>query len=99
MISRNQEIVLSVVRALWGEVWPSYRAVLCKVYGPDAFDIEVFVDGEISEEMKESVSCIETEVLADFPPGVAVGSRLVRLDAPRPIEVGDAQLIFLRREV
>ena len=62
-------------------------------------DIEVFVDGEISEEMKESVSCIETEVLADFPPGVVVGSRLIRLDAPCPIEVGDALLIFLRREV
>ena len=99
MINRNQEIVLSVVRALWGEVWPSYRAVMCQVHGDEAFDIEVIVDGRITDEMRESVSCIEAEVLADFPPDVIVGSKLIRLDAPRPIEVGDALLIFLRREV
>jgi len=93
-----QHIILSLVRALWGEIWPSYRAVMCRASGHMAFDIEIVVDGEVTSDMAESVSCVEAEVIADLPPDAAVTSRLIRLDAPAQIVIGDAWLVFLRKE-
>ncbi|SEP10929.1 hypothetical protein SAMN02800692_3734 [Luteibacter sp. UNC138MFCol5.1] len=91
-------IILSVSRALWGEIWPSYRAVMCRVRSNSAINIEYVVDGEIQSGMLESVSLVETSVLADFDENVEVASTLLRLDAPTPVQVENALIVYLRKE-
>jgi hypothetical protein len=62
-----------------------------------AIDICFYFDGPISQEDKESASCVETEVLADYDPGYRVTVRCIRLDSPSPID-DDGVWVYLRRE-
>ncbi|SEM84654.1 hypothetical protein SAMN02800694_1886 [Luteibacter sp. UNCMF331Sha3.1] len=91
-------VTLSVSRALWGEVWPSYRAVMCSVCSHSGIHIEYVVDGEIQNGMRESVSLVEASVLADFDLRVEVASTLLPLDAPTPVQVGNALIVYPRKE-
>ncbi|MEZ5485069.1 MAG: hypothetical protein R3F01_07925 [Lysobacteraceae bacterium] len=89
---------MSLMRALLGEVTPYLRAVLARDVLPDGFQIEFYVDGPSEEAFREAASCIDTEVLADFPPEIQISHRVIRLDAPINIPVGDGLLVFLRKE-
>ncbi|WP_177191212.1 hypothetical protein [Luteibacter sp. UNC138MFCol5.1] len=48
--------------------------------------------------MSESLALVEANVLADVRANVAVTSSLVRLDAPASVQVGEALLVYLRKE-
>lgn len=63
----RSEIVLSVNRALLGEVFPELVGVSCHVVAERQFELTFFVESEPQEQLVEDVSCIETEVIADFP--------------------------------
>ncbi|QIB08189.1 hypothetical protein GZ982_26825 [Pseudomonas fluorescens] len=88
---------LSVQRALLGEVSKTLRAVILSV-ADQALDIRFYFDGEIEEDDIESVSCVETEILADYDESFKVVVRCVRLDAPEPI-ADDGIWVFRRREM
>lgn len=79
--ARRCEVLLSLQRALLGEVTPNLRAVTVAFTG-DSIHFEAFFDGPIGDEEREAMSLVETEVLADFPPEHRVTHQLVRLDAP-----------------
>lgn len=91
-------IAMSVMRALLGEITSNVRTVLVRVSSDDEFLIEFYMDGDVSKEFIEAASCIETEVIADFPDEFDISHKVVRLDAPAKIPVGDGILIFLRKE-
>lgn len=88
---------LNIQRALLGEVSSKLRAVIFSVLDKE-LDVRFYFDGEIGEDDIESVSCVETEVLADYDENFNVIAKCVRLDAPLPI-VDDGIWVFRRREM
>lgn len=93
--SLRADIILSVNRALLGEVFPELVAVACQPQGATAFELVFFVDAPLREAWIEDIGCIETEVIADFPDHVAVSHRIVQ--AAHAAVAGDGFLIFLRK--
>jgi hypothetical protein len=91
-------IRLSVMRALWGEVFPQTRVVFCRRDAVRAFTIEFYVDSVSSDELVESASCVETEVIAYFSDDFAISHRVIRVDAPGVIPTDNRLLVFMRRE-
>lgn len=87
---------LSLQRALLGEVSPNLRAVVFSMTGL-VIDARFYFDGPISQEDEETVSCVETEVLADYEPGYTVTAHCIRLDFPAPIN-DDGVWVYLRQE-
>ncbi|SEP10892.1 hypothetical protein SAMN02800692_3730 [Luteibacter sp. UNC138MFCol5.1] len=71
---------------------------MCRVGPGLSIHIEYIVDGEIQSGMSESLALVEANVLADVRANVAVTSSLVRLDAPASVQVGEALLVYLRKE-
>jgi hypothetical protein len=70
-------IVLSVNRALLGEVFAELVAVACVVADERRFELVFCVDCPLSDALADAVSCIETEVVADFPADYAISHRIV----------------------
>lgn len=91
-------ILLSVMRALWGQVTPEIRAVICRPQGDKAFGIEFYIDGPVADSVKESASCVETEVLADFLADFDIAHSVIRLDAPQPIPTDGSLVVYVRKE-
>ncbi|MGJ4947825.1 hypothetical protein [Bradyrhizobium sp. HKCCYLS20291] len=96
MLERSS-ILVSVNRALLGEVSASLREVR---YALSDGNIDIFCvfDGEISEDDQESMSCVATEVMADFP-DVTVQEHCLRIDAPERIpSLLGRVTVFARKE-
>jgi hypothetical protein len=87
---------LSIQRALLGEVSAQTRAVIFSIK-ENCLDIRFYFAGPISEDDKESVSCVEAEILADYDPGVTVATHCIRQDPPNIIS-DDGIWVFLRKE-
>lgn len=90
------EIFVSVSRALIGEVFPSLVAVCAFVTGPDDFTLHFFVDREIDDDLEDAISCIATEVIADFARQINVAVE-VRAVARPQLPQRDAFWIFHRK--
>jgi hypothetical protein len=56
-----------------------------------------YVDGELTPQDEESLSCVSAEVAADFWSGVDIDYEVIRCDAPQRI-CDDRLSVFLRRE-
>jgi hypothetical protein len=83
-------VLLSLQRALVGEVTPNIRAVSVE-YSEEKIRIQVYIDGEISEEAKEEFDAgVVTQVVADFPypekDDPSVEYEFLRIDAPGRID-------------
>ncbi len=89
--------ILSMCRALWGEVSPALRA--SKVSWDDEnVHLFFYYDGEISEEDRESAECVATEFISCYPEYM-LHVDIIRLDYPKSIPQSDEQeLIYRRRE-
>lgn len=89
-------VLLSLQRALLGEVFPSLRAVTVE-WSDSVVKFFAYVDGPLAEEDAESLSCVSAEVAADFWSGVAIEYEVIRADLPTRVE--DARTrVFHRRE-
>ncbi|MGY3451080.1 hypothetical protein ACVILH_003422 [Bradyrhizobium sp. USDA 4353] len=96
MLERSS-VVLSVTRALLGEVTPSLRAVQFDLVDRN-IDIFCIFDGSMSEDDRESMSCVETEVMADFP-DATVRAHCLRIDLPdRVPNAPGRSTVFAHRE-
>lgn len=95
MYSLRAQIILSVNRALLGEVFPALVGVACQPDGITAFELVFFVDTPSVEDWREDISCIETEVIADFPADMVITHRIVA--SAQAAVSGDGFLIFLRK--
>jgi hypothetical protein len=87
---------LSLQRALLGEVPPSLRAVVLSIKS-HCLEGRFYFDGPIYEEEEEMVSCVESEVIADYDEGVEIKMHCNRLDFPSPID-DDGVWVFKRKE-
>ncbi|UNK42124.1 hypothetical protein MNO14_14435 [Luteimonas sp. S4-F44] len=94
----RKDILLATMKALWGEVFPKLRAVVCFVKTETEFEVAFFVDGDIEMDEQEAMQCVVTEVIADFPANFLISEKLIQLDAPAPIPTAEGLLVFLRKE-
>lgn len=92
----RSDIILSVNRALLGEIFPELVAVSCKVESESKFELTFFVDSVIPSSRVEDISCIETEILADFPENFIISYKIVISERTSPPALG-AFWIFLRK--
>jgi hypothetical protein len=94
--ARRCEVLLSLQRALLGEVAPNLRAVTV-TYTGNAIHFDAFFDGPIGDAEREAMSLVETEVLADFPPEHRVTHQVIRLDA-QALVPKDRTWVYHRKE-
>lgn len=91
-------VLLSLQRAMLGEVFPALRAVTVE-WSYAAVKFFVYVDGPLTEEDAESVSCIAAGVAADFWSGVELDYEMVRLDFPARIDDVRTRVFHRREEI
>ena len=65
-IDLRVRVLLSLQRALLGAIVPSIRGITCS-YDDSEIKILCLFDGEYSDDDKEILECVSTEVVADFP--------------------------------
>ncbi len=87
---------LSIQRALLGEITPELRAIVFSV-DTQILDVRFYFNGPLTEEVRESVSCVETEILADYDPEVMVSVHCIQLDYPAQID-DSGVWVYQRRE-
>ncbi|OGE64701.1 hypothetical protein A3J13_00845 [Candidatus Daviesbacteria bacterium RIFCSPLOWO2_02_FULL_36_8] len=98
MIKRRLTL-LSVQRALLGEVSFALRGVVVDYEEAKKIIIRCYFDGEISEEDKESMSEVQTSVMADFDLDIDIELEIERLDSPkRPQLSNNWTWVYFRRE-
>ncbi|AFZ26565.1 hypothetical protein Cylst_4485 [Cylindrospermum stagnale PCC 7417] len=79
---RNQ-VLLSLQRALLGEITSNVRGITCS-WDTSKITIVCYLQGDISEYIEESMECVATEVMADFPEH-EVGIECKKLDEPESL--------------
>ncbi len=94
--SFRAEIFLSVSRALIGEVFSSLVAVCAFETGPDDFTLYFFLDRDVDDHLEDAISCIETEVIADFTRQINIEIEIRTAQRPQLPEK-DAFWIFSRK--
>lgn len=65
-IELRTSVLLSIQVALLGEITPNIRGITC-AWNESVIDIHCYFEGEITEEDEDSMDCVATEVIADFP--------------------------------
>jgi len=88
--------MVAVQQALLGEVSASLRAVTVS-YDENSIHLDCYYDGEIVDDDREAMSCVETELLATFPETHTITVQICRMDHPTPIPKGKIWA-FCRRE-
>jgi hypothetical protein len=76
-------ILLSLQRALLGEVSGSLRGVTCS-WDQSKIVIRCLFDGEIADDDRESMECVATGVITDFSEQT-IELEITRLDMPEPL--------------
>ena len=92
---RRVEVLLWMQGALLGEVSPALRSVHVK-WDDTSVHFEAFFDGPISEVDEESMSCVETELIANRPEQ-SVSYTVTRVDFPERVPSRDI-CVYARRE-
>lgn len=88
-------LLLSLARALHGQVGPALRAV--SVTERDRrISLQFHIDGPISMADQQSASEVGAAVAADFP-SASVAEDLIRRDAPAPALIEDGWALAYRR--
>lgn len=95
--TRRCEVLLSLQRALLGEVTPRLRAVTVR-HAESSIHFDAYFDGEPNEEERESMSAVETEVMAGFPATHTTTHDVIRLDPPALIPK-DRIWVYFRKEL
>lgn len=89
-------VLLSFQRALLGNVHHSLRGITVTWDHGTIYGI-AYIDGPVTDEVRDAISLVETEVLADFPPEYEVKIDVIRLDAPSPL-TSLKEWVYLRME-
>ena len=97
MCDRECSVFLGVQRALLGAVFPKLRVVAVD-FTETSILVLCFVDGELSDEDKDSIYEIETEIMAQFPSNHQIECRVISLTFPEMVPK-DMRRAYSRREV
>jgi hypothetical protein len=92
----KERALLAIQQSLLGEVSVSLRAVTIRV-SDDHLHFDSYYDGPIDENDVESMSCVETELIAGLPESIRVTHSLHRTDSPSTLPKTDT-FAYLRRE-
>jgi hypothetical protein len=106
--SFRPRIMLSVQRALLGSITCNLRGVAAE-WNDKEIRIICYFHGPLSEDDREEMSCVHTEVVADFVDIAQVHCDLERLDMPAKLfgpekaislekPIGNRAWVFLRKE-
>ena len=96
MNDRKHVVLVAVQQALLGEVGACLRAVTV-TYDENSIHLACYYDGEIADDDREAMSCVETELLATFPETHTTTVQVYRMDCPNPIPK-DTIWAFCRKE-
>jgi hypothetical protein len=97
-VDRRTDVLIHMQQALLGEVFSALRAVDVN-WTESSLHFIGYIDGDISEEDEESLSCIETELITAFSEDHEIGYDSMRIDFPDslPQQRGQA-CVYSRRE-
>jgi hypothetical protein len=76
-------LLLSIQRALLGEVTPNIRAVTAAI-DESTITLRWIIDGEITDDFRIDLSAVGAEIVADFK-SHQIAEEFLRCDAPRLI--------------
>lgn len=96
MNDRKHIVLVAVQQALLGEVGPRLRAIMVD-YDDSSIELDAFYDGEVDEDDREAMSCVETELIAIFPETHNITVRIHRRDYPALIPK-DKVWVYYRKE-
>jgi hypothetical protein len=96
MNDRKHIVLVAVQQALLGEVSDRLRAVSVS-YDENSIHLDCYYDGEIADDDRDAMSCVETELLAIFPETHTTTVQVCRMDYPTPIPK-DKTWAFYRKE-
>lgn len=91
------DLKLSIQRALLGEITPNIRCVTINIINKK-IELSFFIDGKVTEDDQENISCIETEVIADFEDNFDIKTNIKRIDYPYPIVIEHGYCVYRRKE-
>ena len=90
-------LLLSIQRALLGEVAPNIRAVTAAM-NESTITLRWIIDGEIADDLRIDLSGVGAKVVADFETHRIV-EEFIRSDAPHPMsDLYLDQLAYMRKE-
>ena len=90
-------LLLSIQRALLGEITPNIRAVTARI-DAQAIVLRWIIDGEISDGLRDDLSAVGTEVVAEFS-SHEIAEEFVRCDASHAMnELYLDYLAYARKE-
>jgi hypothetical protein len=75
---RRCQVLVAIQQALLGEIDRSLRAVIA-AWGQSDIHLRFFFDRAITDDDRESVALVETEIYATMPEGETVRSELIHL--------------------
>lgn len=97
----NYEIMkrlkLSIQSALLGAITENMRNIAIDI-SENKIMLYFFISGEITEDDRENISIIETEVIADFEDKFDIESVIKRVDYPESIVLERGCSVFQRKE-
>lgn len=93
---RRSSVLLAIQAALLGEVSSKLRAVSAS-WTETNIHFDCYFDGDVSDEDRDSMSCVETELLAMYPESHSVSHDIHRVDYPAPLPQ-TPERVFRRRE-
>ena len=95
-LDRSNAVLLSMQRALLGAIPPRLRAVTVR-FDDTRLHFDAFFEGAIRDEDHETMSEVETELIAGFPDEHQISHELIRLDPPALIPK-DRAWVYFRKE-
>jgi hypothetical protein len=96
MTDRRSSVLLAIHAALLGEISPALRAVSVS-WTDTSIHFDCYFDGEVGDEDRDSMSCVETELIAMHPETHVITHEIHRMDYPAPLPQ-TAERVFRRRE-
>jgi hypothetical protein len=93
---RTVAVLLALYDALLGAIPAHLRAITAR-WDESSVHFDAYYDGEVSDEDRETMAVVDTEVLAGFPETHVVSHAVHRLDFPAEFP-DSGRFVFHRQE-
>ncbi len=91
-------VLLSIQRALLGEITPNIRGITC-AWSKSEIKIRCYFEGEITDENEESMDCVEGEIMADFPNIKLIDLKCLTINMPESLNKHTLMSwVYMRKE-
>ncbi len=94
----HAKVLLSIQRALLGEVTANLRAVACD-WDEKRIVLRFIIDGPADDTLRDDLQAVGSEVIADFVSPMQIEEQIVRVDLPEDLKAhGLKAWAYMRRE-